>query len=114
MIQIIGSKKCRATKKAKRFFSERGIGFQDFDLKTHRLSPGELSNIAKSVPPEELIDSDGDFYRKAGYQWREYDPLEEILEHPELLKTPVVRAAGSAVCGDAPNVWSEFVRREKG
>jgi arsenate reductase (glutaredoxin) len=113
MIQLIGNKKCKNTGKAKRFFSERGIPFQDLDLKTHKLSPGELDNITRWIPPEELIDEECSYYKKNGYKWRDYNPMEELLEHPELLKTPVVRSKKGAFCGDQPEGWKELAEKEK-
>ena len=45
MIQIIGTKKNRATQHALRFFKERRITFQWRDLTEKGLSRGELENI---------------------------------------------------------------------
>lgn len=41
-IQIFGSKKDNDTKKAQRFFKERGIRFQYIDLRERTLSKGEF------------------------------------------------------------------------
>ena len=39
-IQIFGTKKCFDTKKAQRFFKERGIKFQFIDMKEKEMSLG--------------------------------------------------------------------------
>ncbi|WP_302594400.1 arsenate reductase family protein [uncultured Megasphaera sp.] len=44
-IQIFGTKKCFDTKKAIRYFKERGIKTQFIDLKEKGLSKGELTSI---------------------------------------------------------------------
>ena len=41
-IQIFGTKKCNDTKKAERFFKERGIKYQFIDMKEKGMSKGEL------------------------------------------------------------------------
>ena len=41
-IQIFGTSKCFDTKKAQRYFKERGIKFQMIDLKEKEMSRGEL------------------------------------------------------------------------
>lgn len=41
-IQIFGTKKCNDTKKAERFFKERGIKYQLVDLKEKGMSKGDL------------------------------------------------------------------------
>lgn len=45
-IQIFGSKKDNDTKKAQRFFKERGIRFQYIDLREKTLSRGEFRSVA--------------------------------------------------------------------
>ena len=39
-IQIFGTKKCNDTKKAERFFKERGIKYQFIDMKEKGMSKG--------------------------------------------------------------------------
>ena len=45
-IQIFGTKKCNATKKAERFFKERGIKYQFVDMKDKGMSKGEFNSVA--------------------------------------------------------------------
>ena len=47
-IQIFGTKKCNDTKKAERFFKERGIKFQFVDLREKGMSKGEFSSVAQA------------------------------------------------------------------
>ena len=46
-IQIFGTKKCNNTKKAERFFKERGIKFQFIDMKEKGMSKGEFNSVAQ-------------------------------------------------------------------
>ena len=48
-IQIFGTSKCFDTKKAQRYFKERGIRFQMIDLKEKGMSRGEFDNVARAV-----------------------------------------------------------------
>ena len=43
-IQIFGTKKCNDTKKAERFFKERGIKYQFVDMKEKGMSKGEFNS----------------------------------------------------------------------
>ena len=43
-IQIFGTSKCFDTKKAQRYFKERGVKFQMIDLKEKEMSRGEFDN----------------------------------------------------------------------
>ena len=66
-IQIIGSKKDPATRKAIRYFSERGIKAHIVDLNERPLKRGELENILRAVDAEELIDQSSAAYRRGGF-----------------------------------------------
>ena len=46
-IQIFGTKKCNDTKKAERFFKERGIKYQFVDMKDKGMSKGEFNSVAQ-------------------------------------------------------------------
>ena len=48
-IQIFGTSKCFDTKKAQRYFKERGIRFQMIDLKEKEMSRGEFENVARAL-----------------------------------------------------------------
>ena len=46
-IQIFGTKKCNDTKKAERFFKERGIKYQFIDMKEKGLRKGEFNSVGQ-------------------------------------------------------------------
>ena len=48
-IQIWGKSKCFDTRKAERYFKERGIRFQYIDLKEKGMSKGELQSVAQAA-----------------------------------------------------------------
>ena len=48
-IQIFGTTKCFDTKKAQRYFKERGIKFQMIDLAQKGMSKGELDSVLRAV-----------------------------------------------------------------
>ena len=48
-IQIFGTSKSFDTKKAQRYFKERGIRFQMIDLKEKGMSRGEFDHVARAV-----------------------------------------------------------------
>lgn len=99
MIQIIGTKKCKDTAKALRACKERNIPFQFVDLAERSLSNGEWSSLFAGRDAHSLIDQEGSFFQKEGYSWRDFDPQTELMEHPQLLKTPVLRTKGKVHVG---------------
>ena len=48
-IQIFGTKKCNDTKKAQRYFKERGIKFQFIDMSEKEISKGEFRSVCQAV-----------------------------------------------------------------
>ncbi len=108
-IQIFGSKKCKITKKAERWFSERGISYQLVDLLQKAMSPRELDSVLRFVSPEELIDENSPAYKNRGLAWMDFDIREELLEHPELIRTPVVRNGSlDASVGQNEEKWKRW------
>ena len=77
-IQIFGTKKCNDTKKAERFFKERGIKFQFIDMLA----------LIKYIANE--------------------DKLEKVLENPQVIKTPVVRNGKQSTLGYQPDIWKDW------
>lgn len=110
-IQIFGTKKCNDTKKAERFFKERGIKYQFIDLKEKTLSKGEFSSVAQAVGGmEQMIDEqtkDKDTLALIKYI-AEADKLNKILENPQILRTPIVRNGKQATIGYQPDTWKNW------
>ena len=109
-IQIFGTRKCNDTKKAERFFKERGVQVHFRDLAEKGVSPGELENIKRVFPVEELIDTEGKQYRKRNLQYMKFDIETELLEDALLFKTPIVRNEGKVTLGFAPETWKEWMK----
>ncbi len=109
-IQIIGTKKCKDTQKATRFFKERGVNFHLMDLNQRALSPGELDNILLRVEGEDLLDPHSPSYKKRGMAYMSFDLREELLEDPGLMRTPVVRNGREVTVGYAPDTWESWLR----
>jgi arsenate reductase-like glutaredoxin family protein len=116
-IQIFGVQKCADTRKAQRFFKERGIRFQFVDLKEKGLSKGELHSVATRVPLEQLLDRSGPRFTERGlpHSWLNAAKTEALLlDDPLLFRTPIVRNGREATVGYCPEVWKEWQAAEKG
>ena len=110
-IQIFGTKKCNETKKAERFFKERGIKYQFVDMKEKGMSKGEFMSVAQvNGGIENMINWDGkdqDTLALIRYIADE-DKLKKILENPFVIKTPVVRNGKQSTLGYQPEVWKKW------
>ena len=110
-LQIFGTRKSAGTRKAERFFKERGVPYQLIDLAEKGISPGELRAVRQAVGPGALVDTSSARFASRGLSHMDYDPEEVILGDPLLLRTPVVRDGPRAVIGDDPEAWTSFTGR---
>ena len=120
-LQIFGTKKCKETRKAERFFKERGLRFQAVDLGQKGLSAGELRAVAARVGGmEHLIDRSGQRYVDKGLKYAApTGPRIEamLLADPLLLRTPIVRSAAGATVGadqTALDTWERWLGAARG
>ena len=110
-IQIFGTKKCFDTKKADRYFKERGIKFQFIDLKEKGMSKGEFTSVKQAVGGlDKLLDEnnkDKNMLALLKYL-SDSDKEEKLLENQQLLKTPIVRNGKQATVGYQPEIWKTW------
>lgn len=110
-IQIFGTKKNADSRKAERFFKERGVKFQYIDLKEKGLSKGELQSVTKAVGGlEQMLDPDSrdkDLLTLLEYLLPD-DRFEKVLENQSLLRQPIVRNGKQATVGYQPEIWKQW------
>ena len=110
-IQIFGTKKCFDSKKAERYFKERGIKYQFIDMKEKGMSRGEFNSVKQAVGgTDQLINTDSkdkDLIALLSYLSDE-DKEEKLLENPQIIRTPVVRNGKKATLGYCPEIWKEW------
>ena len=110
-IQIFGTKKSSDTRKAERFFKERGIKFQFVDLKEKAMSKGEFQSVLQAAGGlDAMIDQnckDKDLLALIKYIAAE-DKAQKALENQSVLKLPVVRNGKAATVGYQPEVWKTW------
>ena len=102
-IQIFGKAKSFDTKKAERYFKERGIPFQSVDILRKGLSRGELDSVLRAVGGLEAVIE----------YLLEDAKLEKLMEHPSLYRTPIVRNGRQATVGYCPEVWKQWEEAER-
>lgn len=110
-IQIFGTNKCFDTKKAQRYFKERGIKFQFIDLTQRSLSKGEYNSVKSAVGSmEALVNTESKAAEKhfIKYLASKEAVEEKLLEHGELFKTPIVRNGRQATVGYCPDIWKTW------
>lgn len=111
-ILLLGHPKSQTTRKARRYFSERGVSFHDRDLRKRGASPGELRRWVDKFGVEGVLDTDSKAYREQGLRYLGADPdawLERLAADPLLLRLPLVRLGNLLSVGDDPDAWQAIV-----
>jgi arsenate reductase len=111
-VQIFGTRKSPDTRKALRFFSERGWKTHFVDLAERAPSPGELRHFTEKFGVGALIDREAKRFKDLGLaaapsqdsRW-----IERFLAEPLLLRQPLVRAQNRFTVGPAESEWQEWV-----
>ena len=128
-IQIFGTKKSSDTRKAERFFKERGTKFQSIDLNQKGLSKGEFHSVMQAVGGiDAMIDPDcKDKDLLALVTYISADQREEkVMENQSVItsvrgargacgrgarathRQPIVRNGRQATVGYAPEIWKNW------
>ena len=110
-IQIFGTKKSAATRKAQRFFKERRITVHFVDLTQRAASPGELRRFVQKFGTEALIDRDAKRFADLGLTHALYGEerwLEILADEPLLLRQPLVRNGSQLTIGEAEATWKQW------
>ena len=109
-VLIYGTNKSRATRAALRFFKERGVEHQFFDLARRPASAGELRRFAPGGDVAALADPESKAYAKEGLEFLRLDEagwLERFARTPELLRQPLVRDGAAVSVGWDEEAWKE-------
>jgi len=108
-VQIFGRTKCFDTKKAERYFKERGVKYQFVDIDKYGISKGEYQSVKNAVGGmSALIDEGSKKYESLGIKYlaSQDDVEERLLENPGMFKTPIVRNGKQATVGLRTEIWS--------
>lgn len=111
IVQIFGTRKCKDTQKAERFFKERRIKIQRIALEEKAMSKGELDSVCRAVGgSDKVVDPTSKEFERLGLKYVRRDWVQALAEHPMLTKTPVVRVGTKATVGHAAETWESWIK----
>ena len=115
-IQIFGTNKSQDTKKALRFFKERGTEPQFVDLQQREIAPGELNRFVQKFGVNALVDLQGKAYKDAGLEYLRVsndDMVQRLIDNPKLMVQPLVRSGNTLSVGWDEPLWREQHEKSK-
>jgi arsenate reductase-like glutaredoxin family protein len=112
-VQIFGTKKSSATRKAERFFAERRVPVHLVDLAERGASKGELQRFAQKFGVEALVDRTSRRFLDLGLGPARYGSerwLEILVDEPLMLVQPLVRNGNKLTIGGESEVeWKAWI-----
>ncbi len=116
-VQVFGTSKSQATKKALRFFKERGLKPHFVDLQQREIAPGELKRFAERFGLAALLDTSGKAYKEAGLEYlrlTDEQLVQKLMDDPRLMVQPLARSGNTLSLGWDEALWLEWLERAKG
>ncbi len=111
-VQIFGFNDCQETRKAQRFFKERGVPVHFVDMRERPAARGELRRFAEKLGAAALIDRAAPRFKALGLRVAGDSPerlVEKALSEPRLLRTPLVRSGHRVAIGYRPDDWQAWM-----
>jgi arsenate reductase (glutaredoxin) len=113
-VQLFGLKKSPATRAAERFFKERRVKVIYVDLGARPIAKGELSRFVQKFGLTALLDLESKAYESLGLAYlriSEERLIERVIEHPEVLKLPLVRGGKLLSFGEDAAGWAAMLEQ---
>ncbi len=110
-VQIYMSKKNFDTQKAERFFKERRIPYQLVDMSRHPPGARELRLFADRLTAKALVDREDKKVREHPVCYAPNDEviLNELMEKPSLMRSPIVRNGQKVTLGVQEEIWTAWM-----
>lgn len=115
-VQIFGTKKSQDTKKALRFFKERGLKPQFVDLQQREIAVGELNRFIQKVGLNALIDMESKAYKDAGLEYlrvSDEQMIDRLIAQPKLMVQPLLRSGKTLSVGWDEALWRAWYDESK-
>lgn len=115
-IQIFGTVKSQDTKKAQRFFKERGISLHFVDLQERYIAHGELKRFIDKFGLKALIDEKSKAFRDAGLAHMrvpDEQMIQKLIDEPKLIRQPLVRVGSTLGIGWDEKFWKAWYEDHK-
>ena len=108
-IHLYGIPNCDTVKKARRWLDAQGIGYDFHDYKKEGADAGKLAAWSDAVGWEVLLNKRGTTFRKLPDSDKSDIDRDKaialMLQHPSLIKRPVVDHEGGILVGFVEDEW---------
>ena len=114
MVTIYGIKNCDTMKKAFAWCDAHGIEFAFHDYKKQGVDPARLRQWCRHLGWKSLLNTRGTTWRRLTPEQQaistQDQAMELMLEHPSLIKRPLVETGTQLLVGFEPRMFASFVK----
>jgi arsenate reductase len=114
MVTIYGIKNCETMKKSFAWCDARGVEFVFHDYKKQGVDRDRLDQWCQHLGWKSLVNMRGTTWRKLTPEQHAISTQEEavalMLEHPSLIKRPIVETGTQLLVGFDPQMFVSFVK----
>lgn len=110
-LEFYGIPNCDTVKKARKWLDGQGLPYQFHDYKKEGADPARLAAWADAAGWEALLNRRGTTYRKLDDAQKDGIDRDKaialMVEHPSMIKRPVVEYAGGVLVGFSEAEWRD-------
>ncbi len=115
MIILYGIKNCDTVKKARRWLEQQGLEYHFHDLREDGITPQQARDWLAELGWETLVNKRSTSWKALPAATREAmdntAALAAILEHPTLIKRPLLDIGHERHCGFSAKTWGALFQR---
>ena len=114
MVTVYGIRNCDTVKKARRWLDDHGIAHRFEDFRSDGLEPARLERWLRVLGWERLVNRQSVTWRRLDAGTRERAAAaagEVLLEHPTLIRRPVLEEGDRLELGFSPDAYQQFFER---
>ena len=114
MTTVFGITQCDTVKKACRWLDQHGTTYVFHDFRVDGLKPEQVATWLATVGAEKLINKRSTTFRQLDEPTKtklESDPVAVLLQHPTLIKRPVVEHNGAMSAGFSDTQFTQIFTR---
>lgn len=114
MVTIYGIRNCDTMKKACAWLGERGVAYTFHDYRKQGIERTRLMQWVKHLGWKTLLNTRGTTWRKLAPEQQadltQGKAVALMLEHPSLIKRPVLETGQQLLVGFDPQIYGSFVQ----
>ena len=116
MLYIIGLSNCDKVQATKKWMKNKGVEFEEIDVREDPLSPDEIRDLEFKVGIDVLLNTRSTNYRESGLAEKNLSKeelVEALIENQVMIKRPVLVYQNSVLVGYDEEAFENFLKENE-